>query len=121
MQCGKCQERGVFLSEFSLERRRRDADDLRDGNRAPFSKTASAGGRVTSETTEQMRHSAFFSELSSLGDSDSSWRAVTAGLVVLRLVDAWVEEGAQVVTADNWGVRSVRAAIDDLPPGLPAR
>ncbi len=76
---------------------------------------------MTSETTEQLRHSAFFSELSSLGDSDSSWRAVTAGLVVLRLVDAWVEEGAQVVTADNWGVRSVRAAIDDLPPAMPAR
>ena len=53
-------------------------------------KTASAGGRVTPETTEQLRHAAFFSELSSLGDSDSSWRAVTAGLVVLRLVDAWV-------------------------------
>ena len=85
------------------------------------SKTASAGGRVTSETTEQLRHSAFFSELSSLGDSDSTWRAVTAGLVVLRLVDAWVEEGAQVVAADNWGVRSVRAAVDDLPSGLPAR
>src|SRR5687768_1675849 len=120
MQCGKCQERGVFLSDFSLERGRRDADDLRTGIEHP-SKTASAGGRVTSETTEQLRHSAFFSELSSLGDSDSTWRAVTAGLVVLRLVDAWVEEGAQVVTADNWGVRSVRAAIDDLPPGLPAR
>jgi tetratricopeptide (TPR) repeat protein len=76
---------------------------------------------VTSETTEQLRHSAFFSELSSLGDSNSSWRAVTAGLVVLRLVDAWIEEGAKVVAADNWGVRSVRAAIDDLPPGMPAR
>ena len=84
-------------------------------------KTASAGGRVTSETTEQLRHSAFFSELSSLGDSDESWRAVTAGLVVLRLVDAWVEEGATAVAADNWGVRSVRAAIEDLPSGVPAR
>ena len=84
-------------------------------------KTASAGGRVTSETTEQLRHSAFFSELSSLGDSDASWRAVTAGLVVLRLVDAWVEEGATAVAADNWGVRSVRAAIEDLPAGVPAR
>ena len=73
------------------------------------------------ESTDQLRHSAFFSELSSLGDANASWRAVTAGLVVLRLVDAWVEEGAQVVAADNWGVRSVRATIDDLPAGMPAR
>jgi tetratricopeptide (TPR) repeat protein len=76
---------------------------------------------VASETTEHLRHSAFFTELASLGDADSSWRAVTAGLVVLRLVDAWVEEGAAVVVADSWGVRSVRAAIEDMPEGMPAR
>jgi tetratricopeptide (TPR) repeat protein len=68
-----------------------------------------------------MRHVAFFTELASLEDADPSWRAVTAGLVVLRLIEAWVEEGAQVVAADSWGVRSVRAAIDDMPPGMPAR
>jgi hypothetical protein len=68
-----------------------------------------------------MRHRAFFTELASLGDADSSWRAVTAGLVVLRLVEAWVEEGASVVAADSWGVRSVRTAIEDMPVGMPAR
>lgn len=73
------------------------------------------------DTTENMRHVAFFTELASLEDADPSWRAVTAGLVVLRLVEAWVEEGAQVVAADSWGVRSVRAAIDDMPAGMPAR
>lgn len=76
---------------------------------------------MASETTEHLRHSAFFAELASPGDADSSWRAVTAGLVVLRLVDAWVEEGEGVVSADSWGVRSVRAAIEDMPEGLPAR
>ena len=70
---------------------------------------------------ESMRHRAFFTELASLGDADSSWRAVTAGLVVLRLVEAWVEEGAGVVAADSWGVRSVRTAIEDMPEGMPAR
>lgn len=74
-----------------------------------------------SETTLQMRHLAFFSELAALEDSDPAWRSVTAGLVVIRLVDAWVEEGAAVVSADSWGVRSVRAAIDDMPAGMPAR
>jgi tetratricopeptide (TPR) repeat protein len=68
-----------------------------------------------------MRHRPFFTELASLGDGDPSWRAVTAGLVVLRLVEAWVEEGAGVVAADSWGVRSVRTAIEDMPVGMPAR
>lgn len=76
---------------------------------------------MASESSEQVRHQAFFTELAALEDADPSWRAVTAGLVVLRLVDAWVEEGARVVAADSWGVRSVRAAIEDMPAGMPAR
>ena len=76
---------------------------------------------MASEASENMRHQAFFTELAALRGDDPSWRAVTAGLVVLRLVDAWVEEGSRVVAADSWGVRSVRAAIEDMPPGTPAR
>jgi tetratricopeptide (TPR) repeat protein len=76
---------------------------------------------VASETSDNLRHSAFFTELAAREDGDSSWRAVTAGLVVLRLVDAWVAEGADVIAADSWGVRSVRAAIEDMPEGMPAR
>ena len=76
---------------------------------------------MASESPENMRHQAFFTELAALEDADPSWRAVTAGLVLLRLVDAWVEEGARVVAADSWGVRSVRAAIEDMPAGMPAR
>jgi tetratricopeptide (TPR) repeat protein len=41
--------------------------------------------------------------------------------VVLRLVDAWMEEGPHVVTADAWGVRAVRAAIEDVYEGSPVR
>lgn len=76
---------------------------------------------MASDMTDDMRHIAFFTELASLEDADPSWRAVTAGLVVLRLVEAWVENGAQVVADDSWGVRSVRAAIEDMPVGMPAR
>ena len=76
---------------------------------------------MASEMSENMRHLPFFTELAALEDADPSWRAVTAGLVVLRLVDAWIEEGSAVVAADSWGVRSVRAAVDDMPPGMPAR
>ncbi len=68
-----------------------------------------------------MRHLPFFDELALLHDNDASWRAVSAGLVLLRLVDAWVEEGPAVVTADGWGVRSVISAVDEMPEGLPAR
>ena len=67
------------------------------------------------------RHLPFFTELAGLDDSDEHWRCVSAGLVVLRLVDAWIDEGAAAVKADGWGVRSVEAAIEEMPAGLPAR
>ncbi|MES2176242.1 MAG: hypothetical protein V4550_00145 [Gemmatimonadota bacterium] len=63
----------------------------------------------------------FFSELASLDENDPSWRSVSAGLVVLRLVDTWIEEGAAAVAADGWGIRSVAAAIEEMPLGTPAR
>jgi tetratricopeptide (TPR) repeat protein len=67
------------------------------------------------------RHLPFFAELAELEDGNPAWRSVSAGLVVLRLVDAWIEEGATAVAADGWGVRSVEAAIEELPAGMPAR
>lgn len=67
------------------------------------------------------RHLPFFSELAGLEDGDPAWRSVSAGLVVLRLVDAWIEEGAPAVVGDGWGVRSVDAAIEEMPAGVPAR
>ena len=73
------------------------------------------------DQTEGTRHLAFFAELAALDDGDPSWRAVSAGLVVLRLVDAWIEEGATAVAADGWGIRSVEAAIEEVDDGLPAR
>ena len=68
-----------------------------------------------------LKHLAFFEELASSDESDSSWRAVSAGLVVLRLIDAWVEDGADAVLGDAWGVRAVRAAIEEIPAGAPIR
>src|SRR3712207_7615304 len=54
-------------------------------------------------------------------EGDAEWRAVSAGLVVLRLVDAWMEEGPQVVTGDAWGLHAVRAAIDEVYDGSPTK
>ena len=73
------------------------------------------------DQTEGMRHLPFFAELAALDDGDPSWRSLSAGLVVLRLVDSWIEEGAAAVAADGWGMRSVEAAIEEMADGLPAR
>jgi len=68
-----------------------------------------------------LKHLAFFEELASLDESDNGWRSVSAGLVVLRLIDAWVEDGPDVVLADAWGIRAVRAAIEETAVGSPVR
>lgn len=73
------------------------------------------------DSLQRVRHLPFFTELASLEERDPSWRAVSAGLVFLRLVDAWIEEGAAVVAADGWGVHSVAASLDEMPAGMPAR
>ena len=73
------------------------------------------------ELSPHMRHLPFFAELASLEENDPWWRAVSAGLVFLRLVDSWIEEGADAVAADGWGVRSVAACLEEMPAGMPAR
>lgn len=73
------------------------------------------------DQTEGTRHLPFFAELAALDDRDPSWREVSAGLVVLRLLDSWIEEGAAAVAADGWGVRSVEAAIEEIEDCVPTR
>jgi tetratricopeptide (TPR) repeat protein len=73
------------------------------------------------ESDRTLRHLAFFEELAALDESDAEWRSVTAGLVVLRLVDAWMDEGPHSATADAWGLRAVRVAIEEVPEGVPLR
>lgn len=73
------------------------------------------------DSMQRARHLPFFTELASLEENDPWWRAVSAGLVFLRLVDSWVEEGADAVAADGWGVRSVDACLEEMPTGMPAR
>ncbi len=68
-----------------------------------------------------LRHLAFFDELSRLDEADDAWREVSAGLVVLRLVDRWLGEGASVVAADAWGYTSVVGAVESIQLGRPVR
>jgi len=83
---------------------------------APF-----PGRLAVFESDRTLRHLAFFEELAALDESDGEWRSVSAGLVVLRLVDSWMEEGAHVVADDAWGLRAVRVAIGEIEDGLPVR
>ena len=73
------------------------------------------------DSLERVRHLPFFTELASLEEDDPAWRAVSAGLVLLRLVDAWLEDGPSVVSADGWGVRSVEASLEEVPVQMTAR
>src|SRR6476659_7805244 len=73
------------------------------------------------ESNGGFRHLAFFEELAKLDETDPSWRSVSAGLVVMRLVDEWIKIGTPAVRAESWGVSAVRDAIADVPDGTPLR
>jgi tetratricopeptide (TPR) repeat protein len=73
------------------------------------------------ESEGMLRHLAFFEELGRMDESDASWRSVSAGLVVMRLVDGWIEDGATPSRVDAWGVSSVREAIAEMSGSTPLR
>jgi tetratricopeptide (TPR) repeat protein len=73
------------------------------------------------ESEGALRHLAFFEELGKMDESDTTWRSVSAGLVVMRLVDNWIEGGLASSRVDSWGVSAVREAIAEIPDTVPAR
>src|SRR5262249_10965102 len=73
------------------------------------------------ESTSCFRHLAFFEELSKMDETDPHWRSVSAGLVVMRLVDEWIMTGCDAVRLDAWGVTAVREAIAAVPETTPLR
>lgn len=66
----------------------------------------------TAEPT--LLHLPFFEALAATDEESPQWRLTSAGLVTLRLFDAWVVEGPSVVAADAWGLRAIRDAIERL-------
>jgi tetratricopeptide (TPR) repeat protein len=68
-----------------------------------------------------LRHFAYFEALAELEETDVEWRATSAGLVVLRLYDSWIEHGPFPAGGEGWGVRAVRDAVDAVDAGNPAR
>jgi tetratricopeptide (TPR) repeat protein len=73
------------------------------------------------ESESKLRHLPFFEEVASHAEGDPLWRSAMAGLVTLRLVDAWLEDGPAVTLDDSWGFRGVNSAIDDIDEGTPIR
>lgn len=73
------------------------------------------------ESDSTLRHLAFFEELGRMEDSDASWRVVSAGLVVMRLVDQWVADGPGAARVESWSVNAVRDAISEIPETTPIR
>ncbi len=66
-------------------------------------------------------HLAFFEALAGMEEDSAEWRETSAGLVALRLVDAWVAEGRSVVAAEGWSLRAVRDAIQRIDRGKTTR
>ncbi len=71
------------------------------------------------EHHDMLRHLAFFEELGTMDESDGDWRSVSAGLVLMRLLDRWMLEGA--ASLDAHSVSGVRAAISEIPDNTPLR
>lgn len=74
-----------------------------------------------SNSESRLRHFAFFEEIASLEESDPSYRSAAAGLVVLRLVDAWLEEAPHASVDDEWGLLAIQGAIEAVDDGTPIK
>jgi tetratricopeptide (TPR) repeat protein len=68
-----------------------------------------------------LRHLVFFEELGKMDENDAGWRAVSAGLVTMRLVDQWIADGPTSTRVDSWSVSAVREAIAQIPDTTPVR
>ncbi len=58
-----------------------------------------------------LSHMPFFEALAATKETSDEWRAVSAGLVTLRLFDGWIEEGESVVSSSSLSLKAVREAI----------
>jgi tetratricopeptide (TPR) repeat protein len=73
------------------------------------------------ESEHKLKHLAFFDEIAAREEGDPAWREAVAGLVVLRLVDTWLDEGPSVAVDDAFAIRSIEATIEEIQHGTPIR
>jgi tetratricopeptide (TPR) repeat protein len=67
-----------------------------------------------------LRHLPFFEALAAIEEGTPLWRATTAGLGVLRLVDAATTEGPGWTDANRWSIHAARTTAEAMDPA-PAR
>ena len=68
-----------------------------------------------------LKHLAFFEALAENEESTPAFRAATAGLLALRLVDHWALAGPAMVEPESVSVSSVREAIMAMASNDPQR
>jgi tetratricopeptide (TPR) repeat protein len=68
-----------------------------------------------------LRHLPFFEVLGDTEEGSADWRSISAGLLVLRLFDSWVDYGHEIVTTDMTGLRAIRDAVDAIDETDPTR
>ena len=74
------------------------------------------------DTQVRLAHFPFFEALAKTPDESSSdWRTAKAGLLVLRMLDDWAEQGPEVITENVWGVHVVRRTVTLIDAGNPLR
>jgi tetratricopeptide (TPR) repeat protein len=72
------------------------------------------------DSEPKLRHLPFFEDIAGREEGTADWHESTAGLVVLRLVDTWLEHGNERRDVE-WTVRSVRCAIEAVSEGTTIR
>jgi tetratricopeptide (TPR) repeat protein len=75
----------------------------------------------SSRRPNTLKHLPFFEVLASAPEGSAEARQATAGLLTLRMIDHWVLAGPAIVEPESVSVRSVRAAIMQLPAREPVR
>ncbi|MGH7663303.1 MAG: hypothetical protein ACRENI_03255 [Gemmatimonadaceae bacterium] len=71
-----------------------------------------------------IRHLAFFEALADFpegSETGDEWRAVAAGVVVLRLLDSWMDRGAEELAANCWPMKAAMQEIGQIPVTRPER
>jgi tetratricopeptide (TPR) repeat protein len=66
---------------------------------------------MNSSVARPLLHMPYFEQLAETTSESPECRSVSAALVVLRLFDSWMTEGADRVSADAAGLQAVREAI----------
>ena len=81
---------------------------------------ARVSGGSLSSIDPKLKHLPYFEELVAHEEYAAEWRAASAGLLVLRLVDTWLEAGG-LMPGEDWPTRNVESAVLEAEEGWAGR